>query len=147
MSSDSLIVPHINGTLEQMADRLEFRFMFRKRVAEAILRFNVPYCLHPIQGNDDVLIALNREYKPLGYPNYDHRVDYRLYPQYMIPISGLNMKDLRSVADSFTPSQDSYWFFYDDSNPPWFDKKCFCKYLEKLVAVFPEVAKVARWWL
>ena len=53
------VTEHIQATLTYLAENCEFRLRFNTKVAEAALRFHVPYCLHYLRGDAGNWIALS----------------------------------------------------------------------------------------
>lgn len=88
---------------------------------------HLPYCLQ--KQKDGSYIALNREYKPIGFYTDEH-VDYGLYP-IAVKFKGLTAKTAARVSYKNSPNLEAI-YLYNDSCVPHFSKKDMAAYLDRL---------------
>ena len=90
---------------------------FNRRAVES-LRIVIPYCLHPISDQDDTLIWLNRDYKPLGtlvaHADYEKFSTVHADPRDPAIAKLLQEPISRGV---FTKDGFAYWLFDDLTAP------------------------------
>lgn len=104
---------------------------FNRKAVEA-LRLVIPYCLHPAGDEDDTLIWLNRDYKPLG--TLLAHADYEKFPSVHADPRDPAISKLLREAKSLHVFADGgfvYWLF-DDSTAPWKGKQHSVALLAKL---------------
>ena len=91
----------------------------------------LPYCLHRNEAGE--WIALNREYKPLGF-NTNKWIAYEQYP------IGVKYKNIKKVREKYQrrkrkPEDENWIFLYNDFGAPWKSKQNMICYMEDLQRV------------
>ena len=99
-------------------------------------RINLPY---GIRGNNTKgWFAFNREYKPIGFNNYDH-VEFDAYPIYT-KYQRLTKKKMIELNDNDEGSDhiikvgenEFLIFLYNDATIPCVNKTCWDRYFKKI---------------
>lgn len=112
--------------ITNMHDSPAYLGSYSKKAVES-LRSLLPYCLHPV--TDDVLIWLNREYKPLGVLPYGRWVDYQAFSWVHVRKDDLRLASLLPLCELV--HRDTYYLFLD-GNPPWNCKRDALRLLRML---------------
>lgn len=87
----------------------------------------LPYCLKQLE--DGSYIALNRDYKPLGFNTMTH-IKYEEYP-IATKYTGLTAKKISELHEG-EREDPAYIFLYNDATNPVNNKTNMGKYLKKL---------------
>lgn len=96
-------------------------------------RFSLPYVLQ--EQPDGSHIALNRNYKPIGFRHVEKRVDYAAYP-ISFRFKDLSPDTIRQLSIQGHSKGDIY--LYKDSCVPILGKKHMKAYLEKLAILMAQ---------
>lgn len=86
----------------------------------------LPYCLERQENGD--WIALNREYKPLGFKTHD----WIKYEQYPIAIKFKRLHRMRDKLHAGNCEKENLIFLYNDGNAPWLSKRDMGSYMARL---------------
>lgn len=105
-----------------------------------LLRANLPYMLHPFGGDkyERCFIAVNREYKPLGYLS-DRMVNYEDYPSHHLYIPSEVSDVIRATVPKIDVHDDDCIAFFYDGNPPWHSRGMFNAYKARLQGVMQAI--------
>ena len=118
-----------------------YRFAnYSKRAAECLRPF-LPYSIQKI--DDDRVIFLNREYKPLGFIGLNtdrcfssggEWVNYDLFESAIADINSPKVQSFLKACGPDVGKRDWIWFAYDDITAPWYGRKQAEALLEKIHA-------------
>lgn len=86
----------------------------------------LPYCLYRNESGE--WVALNREYKPLGFNTHK----WIAYEQYPIGIKYKRAKKMREKFHAGHCEDENWVFLYNDSTAPWKTKDNMKAYMERL---------------
>ena len=106
-----------------------------KREHEDRFRTLLPYTFHR---KNNLLLPLNRDYKPLGLMHFSSFVDYEKYEFLTIPMSELNFDDEEIIKAN---ERNDRWmtfrfYFFNDITVPWETMKDKKKYIHHVKRVF-----------
>jgi SAM-dependent methyltransferase len=117
-----------------------FGYRYNERAVK-VLRLILPYCLHPIKNKPELLIWLNRDYKPLGILPFKLWVRYEEFPWMHVSADNPNIAHLlniKSIKKSIKEEiYTTYWLF-DDFTAPWNGSKEAQKLLQLIEATYTE---------
>ena len=104
---------------------------YSKNAARALRAF-LPYCIQKTENENEVII-LNRDYKPLGYMgiggDYGSWLDYENFSSAKADIRDDNLVELIGGAKQV---HVGVWFLFNDNNPPWEGSKYAKSLLKKI---------------